>query len=167
MISHNQVFCSPQPDDLCYLTVIPQHGQSHPPITVLLSGLHLECGALASTIAHDSHNLLVAGHDPDDMLLAALELEKCGGGVIFVGNGLVLGKLELPVAGLMSYEPVAALAKEIAVLNQIGRDLGLKSRTPLLATAGLALPVIPEVRLTDKAGLLDTIHQKEIDLFAD
>ena len=154
------------PDDLCYLTVVPRHGQTHPPTTVLLSGLHLEHGTLASTIAHDSHNLLVAGHDPDDMLLAALELEECGGGVIFVEDGQVLGKLELPVAGLMSYEPVAALAEEIKAMNRIGRNLGLKSRTPLLAIGGLALPVIPEVRLTDKVGLLDTIHQKEIDLFA-
>ena len=155
------------PDDLCYLTVVPRHGQTHPPTTVLLSGLHLEHGTLASTIAHDSHNLLVAGHDPDDMLLAALELEECGGGVIFVEDGQVLGKLELPVAGLMSYEPVAALAEEIEAMNRIGRNLGLKSRTPLLAIGGLALPVIPEVRLTDKVGLLDTIHQKEIDLFAE
>jgi adenine deaminase len=152
-------------DDLCYLSVVPRHGQTHLPKTVLLSGLHLQRGAIASTISHDSHNLLIAGHNPDDMLLAALELEKCGGGVIFVEGGRVLGKLELPVAGLMSPKPVEALAEEITVMNQIGRKLGLTSATPILAISGFALPVLPEVRLTDKVGLLDTIHQKEIDLF--
>ncbi len=153
-------------DDLCYLTVIPRHGQTHPPKTVLLSGLHLRRGTLAATVAHDSHNLLIAGHDPEDMLLAALELEKCGGGIIFVEGGRVLGKLELPVAGLMSPKSVAELAEGNSVMNRIGRELGLDGESPILSIAGLALLVIPQVRLSDTLGLFDTIHQKEIDLFA-
>ncbi len=120
---------------------------------------------LATTIAHDSHNLLIAGHDPQDMLMAALELEKCGGGVIFVKDQKVLGKIELPIAGLMSPKPVAELAEEASVLNRIGRELGLTTLSPMLAIAGLALPVVPAVRVTDKAGLLDTVHQTEISLF--
>ncbi|REG10366.1 adenine deaminase [Pelolinea submarina] len=152
-------------DDMCYLGVVPRHGQPHAATTVLLSGLHLREATLATTIAHDSHNLLIAGHNPEDMLMAALELEKCGGGVIFVKNQKVLGKLELPIAGLMSPKSVAELAEETSVLNRIGRELGLTTLSPILAIAGLALPVVPEVRVTDLVGLLDTVLQKEIDLF--
>ncbi|MDK2982150.1 MAG: adenine deaminase [Chloroflexota bacterium] len=152
-------------DDICYLSVVPRHGQPHPAVTVLLSGLHLRKATLATTVAHDSHNLIIAGHDPDDMLLAALELENCGGGVIFVQDRKVLAKLELPIAGLMSPKPVAELAEEGAVLNELGRKLGLTTMSPMLAIAGLALPVVPAVRVTDLVGLLDTIHQTEINLF--
>ena len=152
-------------NDICYLSVIPRHGQPHPAVTVLLSGLHLRDATMALTIAHDSHNLLVAGRDPQDMLMAALELEQCGGGIIFVQDGKVLAKLELPIAGLMSPKSVAELAEEGAILNKLGRELGLTTLSPMLAMAGLALPVVPEVRVTDLAGLLDTIHQTEISLF--
>ena len=152
-------------DDICYLSVVPRHGQPHPAVTVLLSGLHLRKATMATTVAHDSHNLLIAGHNPDDMQLAALELEKCGGGVIFVQDGKVLAKLELPIAGLMSPKSAAQLAEEGAVLNDLGRKLGLTTLSPMLAIAGLALPVVPEVRVTDLVGLLDTVLQKEIDLF--
>ena len=152
-------------EDICYLSVVPRHGQAHAAVTVLLSGLHLREATLATTIAHDSHNLLITGHDPQDMLLAALELEQCGGGVIFVKDQKVLGKIELPIAGLMSPKPVAELAEEASVLNRIGRELGLTTLSPMLAIAGLALPVVPEVRVTDLVGLLDTVLQKEIDLF--
>ncbi len=153
--------------DFCYLSVVPRHGQPHPSKTVLLSGLHLQRGTLAATVAHDSHNLLIAGHDPDDMLLAALELEQCGGGIIFVEGGRVLGKLELPVAGLMSPKSVAKLAEENSVMNRIGRELGLRGESPILSIAGLALLVIPQVRLSDTLGLFDTIQQKQIPLFVD
>ena len=152
-------------NDICYLSVIPRHGQPHPAVTVLLSGLHLRDATMALTIAHDSHNLLVAGRDPQEMLTAALELEQCGGGIIFVQDGKVLAKLELPIAGLMSPKSVAELAEEGAVLNKLGRELGLTTLSPMLAMAGLALPVVPEVRVTDLVGLLDTIHQTEISLF--
>lgn len=154
-------------DDYCYLSIVPRHGQSHPAKTVLLSGLHLRRGTLAATVAHDSHNLLIAGNDPDDMLLAALELEKCGGGILFADGGKVLGKLELPVAGLMSPKSVAELAEKNAVMNRIGRELGIQDDSPILSIAGLALLVIPEIRLSDKVGLFDTIHQKELPLFPD
>jgi adenine deaminase len=153
------------PDDFCYLTVVPRHGQPHPAQTVLLSGFAYAArppgrhrGArFAQPVDRRSY--------PDDMLLAALELEKCGGGILFADGGKVLGKLELPVAGLMSPKSVAELAEENAVMNRIGRDWGIQDESPILSIAGLALLVIPEVRISDTLGLFDTIHQKEIPLF--
>ncbi len=79
----------------------------------------------------------------------------------------MLGKLELPVAGLMSSKSVAELAEENSVMNRIGRELGLEGESPILSIAGLALLVIPQVRLSDTLGLFDTIHQKELPLFPD
>ena len=153
-------------EDICYLTIIPRHGQAHPPTTVLLKGLHLQRGAMATTIAHDSHNLMVAGHDPHDMLLAARALQQCGGGIIIVEDGQVLNKIELPLAGLMTVKPVSDLAVEVAAFNETARSLGIDSRAPALVISGLALTVVPEVRISDLEGLLDVGTQESIPIFA-
>lgn len=154
-------------EDLCFLTVVPRHGQSHPPQTVILKDLGWHRGTMATTIAHDSHNLIVAGHDPQDMLLAARELEKCGGGIALVDNGELLVKVELPVAGLMATKTVPELAEEIEVVDRIARDMGIKIDPPALAIAGLALVVSPHVRISDLVGLFDTIKQKALPIFPD
>jgi adenine deaminase len=153
-------------DDICYVSVVPRHGQTHLPTLALLQGLHLRRGTLASTIAHDSHNLIVAGHNPRDMLLAVCELEKCGGGIVMVDEGKVLGKVELPLAGIMSFKPVAELAREMHALNDLARSLGIDARVPALALSGLALTVIPKVRLSDLGPLLDVETQEFIPIFA-
>ena len=152
-------------DDLCYLTVVPRHGQSHPPQTVVMKGLCWDRGTLATTIAHDSHNLIVAGHHPEDMLLAAHELEKCGGGIALVDEGKLLGKVELPLAGLMAQKTVAELAKEVEVVEKIAVDMGIQASSPALAIAGMALIVAPRVRISDLVGLFDTIEQKPLPIF--
>ena len=151
--------------DFCYLTVVPRHGQPHPPQTVVLKGLGWNRGTLASTIAHDSHNLIVAGHNPEDMLLAALELEKCAGGIALVDEGKLLGKVELPLAGLMAQKTVAELAREIEVVEKIALDMGIQATSPALAIAGMALIVAPHVRISDLVGLFDTIDQKPLPIF--
>jgi adenine deaminase len=152
--------------DMCFITVVPRHGQKHSPQTVVLKGLEWRRGTMAMTIAHDSHNLIVAGHDPSDMLLAARELEKCGGGVAFVDKGKVLGKVELPLAGLMSSKPVSDLAVEIAALDEIARRLGVEAPSPALAIVGLALVVAPRIRVSDLVGLFDTLEQIAVPIFS-
>ncbi len=151
--------------DLCFLTVVPRYGQSHPPQTILLKDFGLQRGTFATTIAHDSHNLIITGHDPKDMLLAARELEKCGGGIAIVDSGELLVKVELPVAGLMATKTVPELAKEIEVVDKTARELGITIDPPALAIAGLALIVAPQVRISDLVGLFDTIKQEPIPLF--
>ena len=152
-------------EDICYLTIIPRHGQTHSPTTVLLKGLHLRRGAIATTIAHDSHNLMVAGQDPQDMLLAVNALQQCGGGISIVDGGQVLNKIELPLAGLMSMKPVSDLAVEVAAFNETARSLGIDSRAPALVMSGLALTVVPKVRISDLEGLLDVDTQESIPIF--
>ena len=149
-------------DDVCTVSVVPRHGQKHRPALALLKGLHLSRGALATSIAHDSHNILVTGHDPGDMLTAVRELEKCGGGIVIVEAGQVLSKVELPVAGLMSLEPVSQLVIQMQELNTTIKGLGVDHRAQSLSASGLALTVIPEVRISDLVGLFDVQSQEPI-----
>jgi adenine deaminase len=152
-------------DDVCLLSVVPRHGQGTTPTLALLKGLGLTRGAIATTIAHDSHNVIVAGHQPEDMLLAVRELDACGGGIAIVVDGEVLGKVALPIAGLMSAIPVAELADEMRALNEVARSLGIQRQTPALAISGLALTVIPEVRISDLGALLDVATQEYLPVF--
>ena len=100
------------------------------------------------------------------MLLAARALQQCGGGIIIVEGGQVLNKIELPLAGLMSMKPVSDLAVEVAAFNETARSLGIDSRAPALVMSGLALTVVPKVRISDLVGLLDVDTQESIPIFA-
>jgi adenine deaminase len=148
--------------DICYVSVVPRHGQPHPPTLALLKGLGLRRGTIASSIAHDSHNILVVGHLPDDMLLAVRRLEQCRGGVVIVNEGEIVAEVELPVAGLMSFKSVAELAGEMKILNDAARDCGINinPQAPALAITGLALTVIPKVRISDLGSLFDVSSQE-------
>ena len=152
-------------DDVCLASIVARHNQGHPPSLVVLRGKGLRHGAMASTISHDSHNLAIIGKDPASMLLAARTLEACGGGIAVVAHGELLTKLALPVAGLMSTQSVPQVAAEIEKLDAAVRSLGIWAERPALALAGLALPVVPFVRLTD-LGLVDVESQQLVPLFS-
>ncbi len=152
-------------EDACFAAVIPRHGQPHGPGLSVLTGLQLRQGAVASTVAHDSHNLLVVGRNTQDMALAVRHLEESQGGIAFAAGGHVLASVALPIAGLMSALSVSDLAREMDVLNDVAVELGITHRAKALATTGLALTVIPEVSASDTAGLLDVASQQAIPMF--
>jgi adenine deaminase len=121
----------------------------------LVRGLGLRRGALAGTVAHDSHNLITAGVSDADMLLAVRTLEKCGGGYVCVADGRVLELLPLPLAGLMSDDEPEKVAAGLDRLNAAARSLGCPADiNPFMQLSFLSLPVIPRLRLSDK-GLVD------------
>lgn len=153
----------PLPEGLALLSVIPRHGQAHPPALALLRGLGLRAGALATTVAHDSHNLIVAGRTPADMASAAQAVADMGGGAALVAGGQLLAAVRLSVAGLMSTEPVATVAAEVRAFNEHGRALGLGGASPVLAISSLALPVAPFFRITD-LGVVDTLKQTFVEI---
>jgi adenine deaminase len=153
----------PLPDGLALLSVVPRHGQVHPPSLTLLRGLGLRDGALATTVAHDSHNLIVAGRTPADMATAAQAVADMGGGAALVANGQLLAAVRLPVAGLMSTERVETVAAEVRAFNEHGRALGLGGDSPVLAISSLALPVAPFFRITD-LGVVDTLTQAFVEM---
>lgn len=111
-------------------------------------------GAIASTVGHDAHNLAVAGANDDDMLAAAKELERLGGGQCVVQNGRVLASLPLPIAGLMSDLPSAELIERQHALHHACRAIGCPLEDPFMPLSFLPLPVIPHLKLSDK-GLVD------------
>ena len=142
-------------DGLNKLAVIERHHETGHIGVGIVDGLHVSGGAIAATVSHDSHNIVVVGDNDPDMLAAAETLKRCGGGFTVVSGGEVKALLELPVAGLMSDAPVeTVLEKQRALLNA-ARALGTSDECdPLILLSFLALPVIPEVRLTD-CGLFD------------
>ncbi|MGE5224530.1 MAG: adenine deaminase [Omnitrophica WOR_2 bacterium] len=150
----------PLPEGVSLAAIVPRHNQGTRPSLALACGYALKEGAVASTVSHDSHNLAVIGRNPADMLAAAQELKRVGGGLTAVKNGAVLATLPLPVAGLMNPSPVEEVAAQLERYEACLPEIGLPKAFPsdLLA---LALPVVPMVRLTDR-GLVDVATQKFI-----
>ncbi len=163
-ISNGKVVASPELD-LAKVAVVERHRGTGNRGLGFVRGFGFRGGAVASTVAHDSHNLLIVGMNDRDMALAGNKLAEVGGGMIAVRDGEVLGLVELPIAGLMSDKPVEEVAKEVEGLTNAWRELGCEMIYPFMTMALLALPVIPELRITDK-GLVDTATYKMVDLFA-
>jgi len=150
------------------LAVIERHQASGLIGLGILAGYGLKDAALAVSVSHDSHNLVVAGDNDRDMLTAAREVERLGGGYSLVAGGRVLAELALPVAGLMSDRPAAEVAEGLEkIISAAHRDLGLpETFHPLINLIFLALPVIPELKLT-VTGLFDVASFSPVDLCVD
>ncbi len=139
--------------DLAKLAVVERHHGSGRIGLGFVRGLGLKRGALAGTVAHDSHNLIIAGMNDADMLLAAQVVKDMGGGLAVVADGRILGRLPLPVAGLMSVEKAETTAAALAALQSHAVDLGAVNDSFMILSF-LALPVIPSLKLSDR-GLVD------------
>ncbi|HOG01946.1 MAG: Adenine deaminase [Firmicutes bacterium ADurb.Bin248] len=147
-------------DGLVKLAVVERHHATGGMAVGILEGLGIRNGAVASTVAHDSHNLVVAGDNDRDMLTAIESLHECGGGYCVVSRGVVLSRLPLPIAGLMTDAPVDSVLEIQRALLEAAHFLGAKQDSdPLIALSFLALPVIPEARLTDR-GLFDVTKMR-------
>jgi len=152
--------------DIALVAVIERHRASGNIGRGLLKGFGLREGAIASTVAHDSHNLIVLGMNPTDMAVAANEIARINGGIVAVVGGKVLGRVELPIAGLISDEPLEVVAERVRHLNATLREMGCKLTAPFMVLSSLSLSVLPELRITDR-GLVDSVKFKLIDLFVD
>lgn len=152
--------------DLLKLAVVERHHGTGNVGLGLVQGFGLEQGACASSVAHDSHNIVVAGTDADDMLQAVAHLAQMGGGLAVVAGGRVLADLPLPIAGLMSPRPLKEVAAAYGCLQEAYRALGGTLPDPFMALSFLALPVIPELKLTD-LGLVDVNRFEIVPLFAE
>ena len=119
-----------------------------------VKGFHVQCGAMASTVAHDAHNLLVIGTNDEDMALAANTLIACGGGEVIVQNGEVLGCVPLPLAGLMNPKPAEEMNTLVENLGKAWKQIGCDIQSPFMTMALIPLACLPELRLTNR-GLVD------------
>ncbi|MBI5951036.1 MAG: adenine deaminase [Chloroflexi bacterium] len=144
--------------DLAKIAVVERHRGTGKVTVGLVSGFGFtrKC-AIASTVAHDSHHMMVAGTDDECMAIAANELAKCGGGQVVVLNGEVVGKVELQIAGLMSTEHVEIVAKKAASVLEGFMACGCELNNPNMQLSLLGLVVIPELRISDR-GLVDVTN---------
>ncbi|AEJ39548.1 adenine deaminase [Sulfobacillus acidophilus TPY] len=153
----------PDGADWAYAAVIDRHHASGAIGQGLVRGFGLTQGAVASSVAHDSHQLIVMGADFHDMAYAANVLIEAGGGLVAVLNQEVLAIVRLPIAGLLSTESASSVAHELDALKQAWRRLGSSLNAPYMTFSLIALPVIPEVRITTY-GLVDVIKASILPL---
>ena len=150
--------------DLLKMAVIERHGRTGNVGIGFVTGVGLERGAIAGTVAHDHHNLVVIGADDRSMLTAAKAVAEAGGGQAVADGSDVLALLPLPIAGLMSDLPLEDVRDRLDQLHAAARGLGSRLHDPFMATAFLALEVIPSLKLTDK-GLVDVEKFEIVPLF--
>src|SRR5262245_40376287 len=145
--------------DLVKAASVERHGGPGTIGLGFVTGFGLTRGAVASTVAHDNHNVLVAGTNDPDMIFAVERLVEAGGGMIAVADGEVLALVELPIAGLVADRPVAELAEQARALSAAYRELGSPVEGPEMIFSFLSLGVIPSLRLTNR-GLVDGVEFK-------
>jgi adenine deaminase len=153
-------------EDILKMVVIERHQASGNIGIGFVQGFGLKKGAIGSTVAHDSHNLVIVGTNDQDILETARRIQSIGGGMAVVSEGKVLASLPLPIAGLMSDASVQEVNHQLEELNASAKKIGGQVPDPFMVLSFLALPVIPELKLTDK-GLVDVNQFKIVPLFGE
>ncbi len=162
-VSEKIVLGNPE-EDIAYAGVIERHGKTGDMGKGFVKGFNLHKGALATSIAHDSHNIIVIGTNLMDMASAANKIIEMNGGMAVSVEGKVTASVELKLAGLMSLDPYEKLYGKLTALLDKVKVTGCTMKNPFTVMSFLSLPVIPELRLTNK-GLVDVNESKIISLF--
>lgn len=150
--------------DILKLAVFERHRKTGNIGVALVKGFGLQRGAIASSVAHDSHNIIAIGKEDADIILAAEEISRMQGGIAIALEGKILGSLPLPIGGLMSDGSLVEVRDKLVELHEIAADLGVKEEfDPFMTLAFLSLPVIPELKLTD-LGLVDVKEFKLVSV---
>ena len=152
--------------DVMKMVVFERHHETGTKGVGFLKGFGFKKGAMAQTVSHDAHNLLVAGTNDADMALAANTLVECGGGMCAVADGKVLAVVPLPIAGLMNDLPVREMAELVAKLDAAWKQMGCVINSPYMTMALVPLACLPELRLTNR-GLVDCRTFRFVPLFAE
>ncbi len=150
--------------DILKIAVVERHHATGNMGLGLVKGFGLKSGAIASSVAHDSHNLIAVGTNDQDLFAAIVQLVRMQGGITAVKDGEVLESLPLPIAGLLSNRPLREVADKLESLKGAAKSLGCAVEDPFMLMAFLALTVIPELKISD-LGLVDVVQFKIVDLF--
>jgi len=153
-------------EDILKIAVMERHRATGNVGLGFVQGFGLKRGAIGSSVAHDSHNLVIVGTNDQDMLKAVVAINKMGGGLAVVTGEKVLASLPLPIAGLMTDAPVSQVKHQLEVLLQAAKSLGCKLPDPFMTLSFISLPVIPELKITDK-GLVDVNQFKIVPVFGE
>lgn len=164
VFSQNGFLESDVQQDILKLFVVERHLATGNIGQGLIKGFGLKRGAIAASIAHDSHNIIVVGVDDADILKAVTSINKMGGGIVVVDNEAILDSLELPIAGLMSDKPLEVVSEKMDQIVKAAHSLGVTLTDPIMTLSFMALPVIPSLKLTDR-GLVDVEKFEHVDLF--
>jgi adenine deaminase len=152
--------------DVLKLAVVERHGKNGNIGIAFVRGFGLKRGALASSVAHDHHNIIVAGTDDADMAACVHAIEEMQGGLAVAGGGVVLGRLPLPIGGLLSEAPVHDVIAQLEHITAIAHDLGCTLPAPFMTISFISLPTVPELGLTDK-GLVNVRDHALMSVFVD
>jgi adenine deaminase len=150
--------------DILKMAVVERHRATGNVGLGLVQGIGMRRGAIATSVAHDSHNIAAVGVSDEEMLAAVQAIEQMGGGLVAVAEGKVLASLPLPVAGLLSEGYMRVVAEGIAECIDAAHELGSKLEDPFMTLSFLSLPVIPELKLTDR-GLVDVREFRLVGMF--
>jgi adenine deaminase len=150
--------------DILKIAAVERHSGSGNIGKGFVKGFGLKKGAIASSVAHDSHNIIVVGTTDEDMKAAVKAVVLMGGGLAVVSGGMPIAKLSLPIAGLMSPEPVHVIRDQLDRLMTCAREIGSVLQNPFMTLSFLSLPVIPALKITDK-GLVDVLRFEIVPLF--
>lgn len=149
--------------DIAKIAVVERHHKTGNIGLGFVKGFGFRAGAIASTVAHDSHNIIVVGVNDEDMAYAVNKLIDVGGGMIIVKDRVILGLVELSIAGLMSLDKAEVVAEKIKKLSNAWKEIAREMTSPFMTISLLSLSVLPEIRVTDK-GVIDTVNFKKIPL---
>ncbi|KOR25668.1 adenine deaminase [Clostridium sp. L74] len=152
--------------DVLKAVVFERHHETGKAGYGFVKGFGIKRGAMAATVAHDAHNLLVIGTNDEDMALAANTLIECGGGMVAIQDGKVLGLVPLPIAGLMSNKPLEEMAEMVEKLDSAWKEIGCDIVSPFMTMALIPLACLPELRLTNR-GLVDCNKFEFVSLFVE
>ena len=162
-ISGGEIVADPS-RDILKMVVVERHRATGNVGVGFVRGFKLKRGAIASTVAHDAHNVIVAGTNDADILFAIKELERLQGGQVAVADGKVIAKLPLPIAGLVTDASLPKAMRLIDDLNAAAHSLGCDLAAPFMTLSFLALSPIPSLKLTDQ-GLIDAGKLEKTSLF--
>ncbi|MBY8997567.1 MAG: adenine deaminase [Candidatus Thorarchaeota archaeon] len=150
--------------DIAKITIIERHNASEPRAVGFVKGMGIKEGAMVSSIAHDSHNIVAVATNDRDLIEAVVQIVRMQGGIALAKDGKVIESLPLPIAGLMSDQPIEHVSERMKDLKTAAQKLGTPLEEPFMAMAFLSLPVIPKLKITD-LGLVDVDRFRLIDLF--
>jgi len=153
-------------EDILKIVVVERHKATGNIGIGFVQGFGLKKGAIGSSVAHDSHNLVVVGTNDQDIFKAVMAIKEMGGGLVAISDGKALGSLPLPIAGLMSEASIPQVTLQLEALHLAVKALGCKLPDPYMTLSFMSLPVIPELKITDK-GLVDVNQFKFVPLFGE
>lgn len=164
VILKNEKFEFKENSDILKVIVVERHTGNSGKYTGLLKGYGIKNGAIGTTIAHDSHNLIVVGDNDEDILNCINYIREIGGGIAVSSKGEILEHLRLEIGGIMSNSSINTVSEKLDKMMKIARDLGVSEGVdPFMSLSFLALPVIPDIKITDK-GLFDVSKFQFIDI---